>query len=216
MAASPCAEPRAAEPGGPMLDEHARSLLLDIADAAVVAGLDGRTPDLPNLASLPQALREPCGVFVTLFVDGRLNGCVGSIATREPLGAGTARGAWNAAFDDPRLPSLQWRDYGHLTIEISVVSPLSRLGVESYPELVAALRPGVDGLYLCGAGRSGVFLPSVWERVPDAEDFVRHLQAKAGLPPGSWPPGMRAYRFTATKFSCRAGRVRTSPVVGPS
>jgi AmmeMemoRadiSam system protein A len=142
---------------------------------------------------------------VTLLVHGALNGCTGSVQAREPLGVGTAHSAWAAAFDDPRLPPLQRRDYDHLVIEISVLSPLSRINVGSHEELVAALRPGVDGLHLTGAGRAGVFLPSVWQQLPDAAEFVRRLQAKAGLPPMLWPADMRASRFTATKFGGRAG-----------
>jgi AmmeMemoRadiSam system protein A len=206
MAASPCAEPPVQDPPGLILDERARARLLDIADAAVVAGLAGRLPGAPDLASLPPALREPCGVFVTLLVDGQLNGCSGSVGACEPIAAGTARAAWSAAFDDPRLPSLRPGDYAKLVIEISVLSPLSRMCVGSYRELVAGLRPGIDGLYLRGDGRAGVFLPAVWEKLPDADDFVRHLQIKAGLPVGGWLPQLEAYRFTATEFGRPAGR----------
>jgi AMMECR1 domain-containing protein len=97
-------------------------------------------------------------------------------------------------------------------IEISVLSPLREVVVGSRPELVTALRPGTDGLYLTCAHGASAFLPSVWEQLPDADEFVRHLQVKAGLPPGWWPPDMKAYRFTATKFGCRAGRVRHGSV----
>jgi len=82
------------------------SLLLDIADAAIVEGLVGGPPSAPPLALLPAALRQHVGVFVTLTVDGDLNGCIGTIEGEEPLGHGTARHAWSAAFADPRLPAL--------------------------------------------------------------------------------------------------------------
>ena len=205
MAASPSIEPPARD-AGLLLDEKARSLLLDLADAAVVAGLDGNLPGAPDLALLPPVLREPSGVFATLRVSGELNGCVGSVVAREPLAVGAARYSWAAAFDDPRLPRLRWRDYDHLVIEISVLSPLRRVPAGSRAELVAALRPGIDGLYLTCVGGASAFLPSVWEQLPDADEFVRRLQLKAGLSPGWWPPDMKAYRFTATKFGCRAGR----------
>ena len=211
MAASPCIEPSTPDVG-PLLDEDARSVLLGVADATVVAGLDGSLPDPPDLATLPPVLHEPSGVFVTLRVSGDLNGCVGSVVAREPLAMGVARYSWAAAFDDPRLPRLRWRDYDHLLIEISVLSPLRDLVVSSRAELVAALRPGTDGLYLTCAHGASAFLPSVWEQLPDADEFVRHLQLKAGLSPGWWPPDMKAYRFTATKFGCRADRLRHGSV----
>lgn len=214
MAASPWIEP--SEPdNGLHLDDDARSVLLDIADAAVIAGLDGSFPEPPELAMLPPVLREPSGVFVTLLVSGDLNGCVGSVVAREPLAVGVAHYSRAAAFDDPRLPRLRWRDYDYLSIEISVLSPLRDVSVGSRAELVAALRPGTDGLFLTCARGASAFLPSVWEQLPDADEFVRHLQLKAGLSPGWWPADMTAYRFTATKFGCRAGRVH-QPIRSPS
>ena len=164
-------------------------MLLDIADAAVIAGLDGSFPEPPDLAMLPPVLREPSGVFVTLLVSGDLNGCVGSVVAREPLAVGVAHYSRAAAFDDPRLPRLRWRDYDYLSIEISVLSPLRDVSVGSRAELVAALRPGTDGLFLTCARGASAFLPSVWEQLPDADEFVRHLQLKAGLSPGWWPAG---------------------------
>lgn len=211
MAASPHGEPTAADVAWQTLDEHARAILLDVADAAILAGLAGRAPERTDLTAFPPVLREPSGVFVTLFVDGALNGCRGSVMPRDPLVVGVALSAWEAAFDDPRLPSLRRRDYAALTIEISVLSPLSPMDVGSCAELTAALRRGIDGLYIVGAGRAGVFLPSVWDELPEPDDFVRHLQRKAGLQPGWWPPDMRAYRFTAAKFGRRAGRTADRP-----
>jgi AmmeMemoRadiSam system protein A len=199
MAASPSTEILA-------LDEQARALLLDIADAAVVAGLDGLDPPPPDLDSLPPVLREPSGVFVTLLVRGELNGCVGNVSAGRPLALGVARYARAAAFEDPRLPPLHWRDYDFTEIEVSVLSPLTPIEAGSRAELLAALRPGVDGLYLSSAGRASVFLPVVWEQLPDPDDFVRQLQHKAGLAPERWPSDMAARRFTAVLFGRAAGR----------
>jgi hypothetical protein len=109
------------------LTPHERELLLDIADAAIVDGFLGVRPSAPPDALLPGALREHVGVFVTLTVDGQLNGCIGSIDGVEPLGHGAARHAWSAAFGDPRLPRLRPVDYSRLRIEVSVLSPLTAL-----------------------------------------------------------------------------------------
>ena len=180
-------------------------LLLDIADRAVVDGLLGGLPSATPLPLLPAALREHAGVFVTLTVDGELNGCIGTIEGVEPLGHGAARHAWSAAFADPRLPALRRVDYEHLVIEVSVLSPVSPMPAASRGELVGALRPGVDGLVIAAGAQRGVFLPAVWEQLPEAGAFVDHLQLKAGLSPRWWRAGTRAWRFTATKHARRAG-----------
>jgi len=189
----------------PELGEAESSVLLDIADAAIVDGFAGRRPSVPRLAGLPDALGELRGVFVALTVDGELNGCIGTIVGVEPLGQGVARHSWAAAFADPRLPRLLPGQHPHLTIEVSVLSPLDPIGAESRDAVLDQLRPGVDGLVIAGGGGHGVFLPSVWEQLPEPTAFLDHLQHKAGLQHGWWPAHMRAWRFTATKYARRAG-----------
>jgi AmmeMemoRadiSam system protein A len=182
-----------------------RAALLQRADESVRAGLDGTPPPAIDLDGLAPALREPCGTFVTLLVGGALNGCIGTLEPIEPLAEAVNRLAWEAAFRDPRLPALTWDDYPRLTIKISVLSPLEPLPPMTEDELLAALRPGVDGLLIEAGGRRATFLPAVWEQVDTPRSFLSQLQLKAGMRPGSWPPGARASRYTSTEFGSTAG-----------
>ena len=174
--------------------------LLDLADESVRSGLDGGGPLSVDITTVTAPLREPRGVFVTLTVAGSLNGCIGTLEPVEPLAEATARLAWEAAFRDPRLPRLRWSDYPALSIKISVLSPLELLPPMTEDELLAALRPGVDGLLIEAGGRRGTFLPAVWEQVPDPRSFLSQLQRKAGLRPGFWPGDSRAWRYTSREF----------------
>jgi AMMECR1 domain-containing protein len=63
---------------------------------------------------------------------------------------------------------------------------------------VRQLRPGVDGLILEEGFRRGTFLPVVWESLPNPRDFLRHLKAKAGLPPSYWSGSLRVSRYTTS------------------
>jgi AmmeMemoRadiSam system protein A len=175
------------------------ALLLDIAESSLTAALRGERAALPPLGRLPASLSAHVGVFVTLTVAGELNGCIGLVDPIEPLGHTVARLALAAAFDDPRLPALRWADLADLAIEISVMSPLEPLRADTRTALVAAIRPHRDGLVIRAGGHAAVFLPSVWEQLPDREHFVDRLVLKAGLRPGAWPTGMQAFRFTATR-----------------
>lgn len=183
----------------PLLSSESE-LLLDIADAAVVDGLQGRRPRLAPVDDLPPALRTPAGVFATLLVEGELNGCIGSLGDDEPLGHGAARHAWSAAFADPRLPQLRPHDYDRLTIELSVLSPLVPIAAASRHDVMKTVRPRMDGLLLLADRRQAVFLPAVWEKLPDPDDFVDHLLDKAGLPVRGWPPAMQAWTFTVDSY----------------
>ena len=62
-------------------------------------------------------------------------------------------------------------------------------------ELVAALCPGVDGVVLSHRAGVTTFLPAAWRKVPDPAVFVRNMGLKAGLQPGDWPRGVRAFRY---------------------
>lgn len=184
--------------------------LVEVADRAIVAGLDGRRPTVPDPSDLHPDLCQRLGAFVTLHVCGELNGCIGSIEGAETLGVAVARHAWSAAFADPRLPPLRPSDYRQLEIEVSVLSPLAPLPAESHTELIAALRPGVDGLLIGAGTRRGVFLPSVWNQLPSAESFVERLFLKAGLDPAIWSDDLRTHRFEAQTIN------RTRPIAEAS
>ena len=181
--------------------------LVDLVNRAIDAGLDDRRPPVPDLSVLHADLSEARGAFVTLRVRGELNGCIGSIEGEEPLGIAASRHAWSAAFADPRLPPLRRADHENLEIEVSVLSPLSPLPAGSRSELLNALRPRVDGLLIAVGTRRAVFLPSVWDQLPSADQFVEHLLLKAGLAPDVWPTELRAHRFTAQKISHATGDV---------
>jgi AmmeMemoRadiSam system protein A len=195
--------------------EEARLLLLDAAERSIRSGLAGEGPLVPgadSLDAMPPSVLLRRGVFVTVKVDGELNGCIGSLEPRRSLAVAVPTLAWEAAFADPRLPALTWPDEPGLGMKVSVLSPLEPLGVASQPELLAALRPGVDGLLIAAGLRRATFLPSVWETLPDPLDFVRHLQTKAMLPRGEWLAGTKAYRYTALEFGRDRSRT-TTPVI---
>ena len=64
-------------------------------------------------------------------------------------------------------------------------------------DLLRQLRPGVDGLVIMDGNRRALFLPSVWEQLPDPKTFLSHLKHKAGMAPDHWSPDFKANRFIA-------------------
>jgi uncharacterized protein len=178
------------------LDDSSRADLVGVAAAAIRCGLMGLPPDAAAWRDLPPALQQPAPVFVTVTVDGSLNGCIGSLRP-EPLAAAVSRLAWEAAFADPRLPALDRSQYARADVKISLLSEPEALDVASEDELVAALRPGVDGVIIASGARRATFLPAVWETLPDPVAFVRQLERKAGL--RGWPRGTQAWRYTSVE-----------------
>ena len=188
---------------------HDAELLLDIAATTLNAALAGRAPARPDLAGLPPQLHGKHGVFVTLRVAGELNGCIGTVECAEPLGHAVARLALSAAFEDPRVRALRGADLPHLSIEISLLTPLDPLPAVNRDELLGSIGPGIDGLLIRGTVCHGVLLPSVWEALPDPDDFLDALWQKAGLPPRTWPRDLSAFRFATQHLA------RIQPNPGP-
>ena len=182
-------------------------VLFELADLGVHEGLAGRPAPVVDPATVDPALRQPKGAFVTLEVAGELNGCIGTVEAVEPLGAAVPRLAWAAGFNDPRLPALTAVDYPDLEIKLSLMSPLEEIPAGSEADVLAALRPGVDGLLIRHGQANATFLPAVWAKVPDPVDFLGHLEMKAGLRPRHWPAGMRAWRYQAAEHHRRATEI---------
>jgi AmmeMemoRadiSam system protein A len=174
--------------------------LLALARASIEAALPRGELVPPPEELLNPELNRLGSSFVTLRVAEVLRGCCGSIEATRPLHVDVWNNAWASAFADPRFPALtadEWADTG---IEISVLSEPEPCDVRSEQELLEVLRPGVDGVILQAGARRSTFLPAVWEQLPDARQFVRHLKLKAGWPADFWPPDMRVWRYTTESF----------------
>ncbi len=182
------------EPG--TLPANARVELLRVAGEAIAAGLrDARWQ--PDPADFLAPLRDHRASFVTLHVDRRLRGCIGTLEARDPLVVDVARNAWSAASRDARFPPIGMDEFQNVDIHISVLSVPEPVTVGSEAELLALMRPGIDGLILEEGYRRGTFLPSVWEQLPDPRDFLRQLKRKAGLPDQYWSASLQISRYTA-------------------
>ena len=145
---------------------------------------------IPNAGSpADPALQAPCGTFVTLKIRGDLRGCIGTLTGREPLVEGVRTHALNAAFHDPRFGPLTAEELSRVTIEVSVLTEPQPLRYDGADDLIAKLRPNVDGVILRKGYASATFLPQVWEQLPKPEAFLSHLCLKAGLSADAWRKG---------------------------
>ena len=173
--------------------------LLEIARASLAHGLvHGRALDvMPEAESA--ALAASGASFVTLrSADGSLRGCVGTLAPTRALAVDVAENAYRAGFFDPRFEPLRAAELAGLALSVSLLGTPERLAVRSEPELVAALRPGEDGLILRLGALRATFLPEVWEALPEPEEFVRALLRKAGLP--AFSDEIEAHRYATVSI----------------
>ncbi|MEJ5919925.1 AmmeMemoRadiSam system protein B [Corynebacterium sp. H78] len=130
----------------------------------------------------------------------RLRGCIGTLEAYQPLGVDVVRHAQAAAFEDPRFRPVTADELDSLRIEVSVLSAPQSLGRISRDEALATIRPGIDGVTIFSRRGRATFLPQVWEQLPDADEFLMHLQAKAGWARGSWPDDTEVSIYTVRSW----------------
>jgi AmmeMemoRadiSam system protein A len=181
-------------------DTHS-ARLLEIARSSLEHGVAFGCASVLDPAAEPPALREPAASFVTLRGPcASLRGCVGTIEPVRALAVDVAENAFRAGFCDPRFAPLREHELRALRLHISVMGPLERLDVRCEEELVARLRPGVDGLVLRLGALRGTFLPAVWESLAEPRAWLRALKRKTGLPADFWSEELEVLRFGATSI----------------
>ncbi len=184
-----------------MLSPDQRKQLINIAWQSLRHGLDEGNPLQVDVSSLDDTLAAPGASFVTLHQHAQLRGCIGSLEAVQPLANDVAQNAFSAALRDPRFPPLKADELDGLSLEISVLGLPEAMTFSSEQDLLQQLRPGIDGLILTDNGQRGTFLPSVWESLPQPEDFLRQLKRKAGLSEDYWSDHLQVQRYTTEKFS---------------
>ncbi len=213
VASSPAASSPSVASGGPAAASEAqhqgaltvdeRRTLLKLARSSLTHAVKNGTLD-PTPVGLPSALTEKKGSFVTLTIKGELRGCIGNIFPDMPLAQAVIHNAKSAALEDTRFSPVTSDELSAIEVEVSVLSVPQPLKFSSPDDLMRRLRPHVDGVVLNFGLRRSTFLPQVWDQLPDPQDFLDHLSAKAGLARDAWRelgPRVMTYQVEAFKES---------------
>ena len=169
-------------------------------DSALANGQPAGQPVPFTAALLLPGLTVRRSSFVTLRRGEELRGCCGTLDAPRPLAEDVWRNAWAAAFIDYRFAPLTAAEWPQVSLHLSLLTTPEQLDVTSEPQLLAVLRPSVDGLILESDTGRATFLPAVWEQLPNSAHFVRQLKMKAGWPAGYWSDRVRAWRYTTESF----------------
>ena len=161
------------------LNDEEKSLLKEIAKAALYEAVlhDRRITVDPS--KLPQKFSQHLGAFVTLNKDGRLRGCIGRFEPDQPLYEVIIDMAISASRYDNRFTPVSVDELDSIDIEISVLTPRER--INSVDDIVV----GKHGIYIVYGNKSGTYLPQVatdmgWDKY---EFFKSCCVEKAGIAP---------------------------------
>lgn len=172
-----------------------RKFLLHIAHQAILSHFENRdSAGDTQPATTPQRLQEPRGVFTTLYLDGRLRGCVGYPSSLLPLYRSVMETARAAAFDDARFDPVTKDEAQKIKISLSILSALTPIAADD-------VEVGRHGLMISEGARRGLLLPQVpvehgWDQITFLEQTCR----KAGLASDSWHRSAKIEVFTAEVF----------------
>lgn len=184
-----------------MYNATSRKILLEIAHNSINYGIAyGKNMPL-DATQYSIELQAIKGCFVTLFLKNDLRGCIGTLNAFQPLIFDVSENAYNAAFNDARFMPITNKQAKQLQIEISVLNPPEDIHFSSEANLLAQLRPQIDGLILTDKQYNSTLLPTMWRQFPDPFIFFSNLKTKAGLPTNYWSDTIRVQRYTAELIS---------------
>jgi AmmeMemoRadiSam system protein A len=183
------------EEEGKFLLGIARRTIQTYLESGTVLNLKPEEVPYPNLTT-----KMAC--FTTLYLDGNLRGCIGSLEISRPLVFDVIDNALNAALRDPRFRPVNLDDFSRIKIEISVLTPPEKLEVSSAEDLLEKLVPRKHGLIIKKGWNRATFLPVVWDQLKEKEKFLGHLCMKAGLDSEEWKEkGMEFFVYEAQEFT---------------
>jgi len=175
--------------------------LLEIVRASILNSFNSSFKiDKVSLTQQFPLLVEKRATFVTLNLDGRLRGCIGSLIPHRSLLDDVIENAKKSAFGDPRFKKLTYEEFQNITIEISVLTPAVLLDYTNEADLKEKIKPFEHGVILQCENKQATFLPQVWEQIPNFEDFFTHLSKKAGFESSCLEKHPILYTYTAIKI----------------
>jgi AmmeMemoRadiSam system protein B/AmmeMemoRadiSam system protein A len=180
------------------LSKEEKKILLSIARESLEKYVNEKSlpENIEKKYKISNKLKEKTGVFVTLKIEDRLRGCIGTIIGTAPLYEGVRDNAVKAGSRDPRFPPVKTKELKQIDMDISVMTPLQKIA--DYKKI----RLGIDGVIIKKGLRQAVFLPQVaTETGWSLDEFLSRLCSKARLAADAYKyPGLEFYVFQALVF----------------
>ncbi len=173
---------------------HNRQNIIKIVKKSLEAAALGKEYK-PTREEHPNVLFDKGAVFVTIKLENKLRGCIGSLLPTKAIALDIASNTYLAAREDKRFEPLTIDELPEISFSVSILSGYERVRFNSEEDLLSKIVPQKDGLVLRDGDRQGVFLPSVWEQFPSSVEFLNNLKIKAGLSPSYWSDNVKIYRF---------------------
>jgi uncharacterized protein (TIGR00296 family) len=183
------------------LSEDDGSILVKTARAVVTEYLKNGTK-LKLEKEFKDNFSFKSGVFVTLNSASGLRGCIGYPLPDKSLFDALEDAAISAATEDPRFPSVKYKELDSITFEVTILTPPKKIVASKPEEYLSKIKVGRDGLIVKHGFYSGLLLPQVpVEYGWNEEEFLEYTCEKAGLPKSHWKnPDTEIQKFEGIVF----------------
>lgn len=146
--------------------------------------------------AITDKMKVVTATFVTLKINGRLRGCIGSLEPEAPLFQSVHDNAVHAAAHDPRFNPVSPNELKNIHIDVSILSPTR--DIASWKEFEI----GKHGIIMTKGRRRAVYLPEVApEQGWTVEETLASLSEKAGMLPSAWKEGAQFQVFESGVIS---------------
>jgi len=145
-------------------------------------------------------LLEERACFITLKLDNKLRGCMGSLQAHRCLLKDLINNAKAAAFSDFRFASLTQEEFKNTSIEISLLNQAQLLVYKDKKDLKNKVRINTNVIIIKHKNKQATFLPQVWQELRNFDTFMERLCLKAGLSSACLNEGALIYTYEVEKI----------------
>ena len=145
--------------------------------------------------------KDKKGIFVTIYVNNNLRGCIGFVEPIFSLSEGVIKAARLAAYHDYRFTPLNKNE--NFKVEVSILTEPELIKVKKCEDYFDKIKIGKDGLIVESNYGRGLLLPKVFiEYKCDVKKALEMTCQKADLSSDAWKDlNNKIYKFQAKVFS---------------
>jgi len=151
------------------------------------------------VSKAPLIYRKKQAVFVTLFDKHKIVGQAGQFISFEPIYLNLMKAVIKAVGDKKINQTIK---INNLKIEILIIDTPKQFFFDSPSKLISFLSKNKPGVILKLNNKQAYLLPSVWQRLPQPDDFLSALCRKLKADSLCWQkPQTQIFTFKAQKVS---------------
>jgi len=144
-------------------DAMSQSLLLSVARQSIVEVLEAvRSINVAELKKAHPLLNEKMATAVTLYLGDEIRSHYCALHPDKSLIDDLIQNAKIAAFESLNYPPITTSEYLHVSLQVSILTPLKSLEYTSLDDLISQITPQSDGVVMHFNNKESYLFPDAW------------------------------------------------------